>query len=179
MLSQFFGVVLDRSEDTAKMRVQRLSIAERTFYQLENAMTQARSSTKARLVVHPLAEEPDLSPSHVKAPLAAQRTAIKAEEAIKYSDLNDEFQWAISRASGSPRVVRTADSIAGQVRVLVHSAARVGGRPYQSLNEHPSIVETIAHGDYMGAGTQALARALSSEGTLLDVLNASSPGTKY
>lgn len=134
-----------------------------------------------RLAAELTASRPDHAAVAVrlKRNLAAQRIAIKEEEMMRYADLNHDFHLKISQASGSQRVAKISDSIAGQVRLLVNSSARVPGRPGQSLEEHAAIVEAIATGDSLSAGTYALAHALNSEETLLDLLNSSSAEAKH
>lgn len=217
---------------TRKMVAQRTSVSEYAYIELRERILHGHFAPGAKLVVRPITEELDLSPTPVKSALAAlekeglirvvpnrgyfvetfdaaevreicavrgaldrlaaelaaskpdhmdlaerldrnlvaQRYAVEVGKTDDYADLNHEFHRMIWESCGNRRTAMFLNSIAGQVRLLVNSSARVHGRPGRSLNEHEAIVGAIRTGDGPNAGAYALAHALNSEDTLLDVL---------
>lgn len=214
------------------MVMQRVSVTEYAYMALRERILHGHFPPGTKLVVRPLTEELELSPTPVKTALAAlekeglirvvpnrgyfvetfdakevkeicavrgamdrlaaelaaskpdhtaladklesnldaQRSAIGADRTDEYADLNHEFHRMIWEGCGNRRAAKFLDSIAGQVRLLVNSSARVPGRPSRSLEEHKAIVEALRAGDAASAGAHALKHALNSEETLLDVL---------
>jgi DNA-binding GntR family transcriptional regulator len=214
------------------MVAQRTSASEYAYIELRERILHGHFSPGAKLVVRPLTEELDLSPTPVKTALAAlekeglirvvpnrgyfvetfdaaevreicvvrgvldrlaaelaaskpdhtdlakrlernleaQRYAVEIGRTEEYADLNHEFHRMISESCGNRRVAIFSNSIAGQVRLLVNSSARVHGRPGRSLDEHEAIVKAVRAGDGPNAGAQALTHVLNSEDTLLEVL---------
>ena len=79
--------------------------------------------------------------------LAGQRRAAQAGEMESYGDLDLAFHRRLWEASGNKRLLRTAESIDGQIRLLINSSAAIPGRLSASLDEHEAIVAAVSKGD--------------------------------
>ena len=64
----------------------------------------------------------------------------------RYGDLDLEFHRALWEASGNRRLAQVAETIAGQLRLLISTSALVPGRIGSSLDEHEAIVQAIEDG---------------------------------
>ena len=74
--------------------------------------------------------------------LAEQREG-GGDDLERYGDLDLEFHRALWEASGNRRLAQMAETIAGQLRLLISTSAMVPGRIASSLEEHAAIVEAI------------------------------------
>jgi DNA-binding GntR family transcriptional regulator len=64
----------------------------------------------------------------------------------RYADLDLDFHRAIWQASGNGRLLRTAETLMGQVRLLISTSAAVPGRLAASIEEHDAIVRHLREG---------------------------------
>lgn len=69
----------------------------------------------------------------------------------RYGDLDMTFHRLIWQESGNGRLLEIAESLTGQVRLLISTSAKVPGRLERSLGEHRRIVHSIAERDAGGA----------------------------
>lgn len=95
--------------------------------------------------------------------LKEQRAAVCAGDLPHYADLNTEFHRAIWEASKNERLVRAADYLLGQIRLLVNTSAGLPGRPGQSVREHAEIARALRNGDATVAGQLVVAHAKHSD----------------
>ena len=99
-----------------------------------------------------------------------QRAAVRSGDLLRYADLNTEFHSAIWAASKNGRLVRAADNLLGQIRLLVTTSAGMPGRPGQLVREHAKIASALRAGDANAAGRLVVAHACRSEEALLEHL---------
>lgn len=102
-----------------------------------------------------------------------QRAAVRSGDLSQYADLNTEFHSAIWTASKNGRLIRAADNLLGQIRLLVTTSAGMPGRPGQSVREHAEIARSLRAGDATTAGRLVVAHACRSEEALLECLGGS------
>lgn len=100
--------------------------------------------------------------------LKEQRKVVRSGDLITYADLNQDFHSAIWAASGNSRLIGVADTLLGQVRLLVNTSAGRPGRPRESLTEHAEIITALRNGDAASAATLAGQHACRSEEALLE-----------
>jgi DNA-binding GntR family transcriptional regulator len=75
--------------------------------------------------------------------LARQRKAAQVGEMSSYGDLDLSFHRAFWEASSNKRLLRIAEGIDGQIRLLINSSAAIPGRLAASLGEHEAIVRAV------------------------------------
>lgn len=123
-----------------------------------------------RLAAELAAEQPDRTElvRFLNANIKEQRESIRADDLLHYADLNSDFHSAIWKASGNGRLVRVADSLLGQVRLLVTTSSGVPGRALASVREHVKIVAALRAGDTELAAQLAGDHACRSELALLE-----------
>lgn len=109
------------------------------IYELREAL----ESLSARLAVR--RGDPAL-PAKLNALLKEQRSCARHEDFEHYGDLDLEFHRTLWEASGNRRLVQAAETLAGQLRLLISTSAIVPGRLNASLAEHGEIVECIKEG---------------------------------
>ncbi len=128
-----------------------------------------------RLAAELAANQPDRTElaSELDANIKKQRAAVRSGDLSRYADLNNQFHSAIWAASKNERLVRAADNLLGQIRLLVTTSAGMPGRPGQSVREHAEIARTLHSGDATAAGRLVVAHARRSEEALLERLGSS------
>ena len=109
------------------------------IYELREAL----ESLSARLAVR--RGDPAL-PAKLNALLKEQRSCARHEDLEHYGDLDLEFHRALWEASGNRRLVQTAETLAGQLRLLISTSAIVPGRLDASLAEHGEIIDSVKEG---------------------------------
>jgi len=119
------------------------------IYELREAL----ESLSARLAVR--RGDPALAVK-LNALLKEQRSCARHEDLEHYGDLDLEFHRALWEASGNRRLVQAAETLAGQLRLLISTSAMVPGRLDSSLAEHGEIIDSIKEGSEARA-----ARAMS------------------
>jgi len=128
-----------------------------------------------RLAAELAANQPDHTElaSELDANIQKQRAAVRSGDLSRYADLNNQFHSAIWAASKNERLVRAADNLLGQIRLLVTTSAGMPGRPEESVREHAEIARTLHSGDATAAGRLVVAHACRSEEALLERLGSS------
>ncbi|MCL6526832.1 MAG: GntR family transcriptional regulator [Thermaceae bacterium] len=79
--------------------------------------------------------------------LAQQRKAAERGDLGFYGDLDLEFHKAFWEASRNRRLLATAETIDGQIRILINSSAVIPGRLPESRAEHEAILQAVAGQD--------------------------------
>lgn len=69
------------------------------------------------------------------------------DDVARYADLDMAFHRTIWNASANGRLLRTAETLMGQVRLLIRTSAAVPGRLSASIDEHDRIVQHLRGGD--------------------------------
>lgn len=64
----------------------------------------------------------------------------------RYGDLDIDFHRALWEASGNQRLLQTAETLIGQVRLLISTSARVRERLEFPLEEHALILDALENG---------------------------------
>lgn len=77
--------------------------------------------------------------------------AAEAGDSEQYGQLDFELHQAIWEASQSPRLIKLAETLSGQIRLLMSRSNTLQGRLPSSLTEHRRIVAAILSGDASGA----------------------------
>ena len=85
-------------------------------------------------------------PVRLDALLKEQRSCARHEDLEHYGDLDLEFHRALWEASANRRLVQAAETLAGQLRLLISTSAKVPGRLDSSLAEHGEIIDSIKEG---------------------------------
>lgn len=75
--------------------------------------------------------------------LVKQREAAKKRDIETYGDLDLAFHRLFWEASGSKRLLATAETIDGQIRMLINSSAVIPGRLSKSRAEHEAILLAV------------------------------------
>ncbi|AWR87311.1 GntR family transcriptional regulator [Meiothermus taiwanensis] len=70
-----------------------------------------------------------------------------------YGDLDLAFHRTFWEAAGSKRLLATAETIDGQIRMLINSSAAIPGRLPQSRAEHQAILQAVRDKDPQAAET--------------------------
>lgn len=68
-----------------------------------------------------------------------------------YGDLDLAFHRTFWEAAGSKRLLATAETIDGQIRMLINSSAAIPGRLPQSRAEHQAILQAVRDKDPQAA----------------------------
>jgi len=87
--------------------------------------------------------------------LAKQREAAQKGDIETYGDLDLAFHRTLWEAAGSRRLLATAETIDGQIRMLINSSAVIPGRLPLSRAEHETIVRAV-----LGKNPQAAEAAM-------------------
>ncbi|WP_299432295.1 GntR family transcriptional regulator [uncultured Meiothermus sp.] len=75
--------------------------------------------------------------------LIKQREAAEKRDLETYGDLDLAFHRSFWEASGSKRLLATAETIDGQIRMLINSSAAIPGRLPRSRAEHEAILQAV------------------------------------
>lgn len=110
-----------------------------------------------------LARSPD-------ATIRLQRAAVRDDDLSRYADLNTEFHRALLNGSRNGRLIRHAENLYGQIRLLVNTSAGLPGRPKEAIREHAAIARAIRAGDTAAAEQIAVDHACRSKSALLQRL---------
>lgn len=111
--------------------------------------------------------ERDAFSDRLDANIERQREAIESGDLQGYADLNNEFHRGVCEASSNGRLIHAADSLFGQIRLLVKSSSGVPGRPSESVAEHEAIAAALRRGDSRTAARLSVQHACRSEAALL------------
>jgi DNA-binding GntR family transcriptional regulator len=76
-----------------------------------------------------------------------QREAADQGDIGTYGDLDLAFHRTFWQAAGSKRLLATAETIDGQIRMLINSSAAIPGRLPQSRAEHEAILQAVRDKD--------------------------------
>ena len=99
--------------------------------------------------------------------LARARVAVERDETAVFGELDLAFHRTIWQASASPLVVRIAELVEGQIRLLVATGARAPGRMPIALAEHKRIYKAILGRKSADAEAAMLTHIKKSQETLL------------
>ncbi|GIW28622.1 MAG: GntR family transcriptional regulator [Meiothermus sp.] len=80
-----------------------------------------------------------------------QREAAEQGDIEAYGDLDLAFHRTFWEAAGSKRLLATAETIDGQIRMLINSSAAIPGRLPQSRAEHQAILQAVRDKDPQAA----------------------------
>lgn len=80
-----------------------------------------------------------------------QREAAERGDIDTYGDLDLAFHRTFWEAAGSKRLLATAETIDGQIRMLINSSAAIPGRLPQSRAEHQAILQAVRDKDPQAA----------------------------
>ncbi|WP_337871579.1 GntR family transcriptional regulator [Meiothermus sp.] len=72
-----------------------------------------------------------------------QREAADRRDIETYGDLDLAFHRCLWEASGSKRLLAAAETIDGQIRMLINSSAAIPGRLPKSRAEHEAILQAV------------------------------------
>lgn len=86
--------------------------------------------------------QPDLAP-RLEAVFSAQQQAAESGRLGIYGDLDLDFHRTLWEASHNRRLLAAAESIDGQIRLLINSSAAIPGRLAGSRAEHQAIVRAV------------------------------------
>lgn len=82
---------------------------------------------------------------------ARQAQAAEAGDLEAYGDLDLAFHRTLWEAAGSRRLLAIAETMDGQIRLLIGSSAAIPGRLLQSRAEHQAVLDTVRARDPEGA----------------------------
>lgn len=80
-----------------------------------------------------------------------QCEAAERNDIDTYGDLDLAFHRTLWEAAGSKRLLATAETIDGQIRMLINSSAAIPGRLPQSRAEHQAILQAVRDKDPQAA----------------------------
>lgn len=126
-----------------------VAIPHRGYFVLEPSLEDIREIYSLREVLEGLAAR--LAVEHGGKTLAPklerffskQREAADKGHLERYGDLDLDFHKALWEASGSKRLLATAETIDGQIRMLINSSAAIPGRLLGSRAEHEAILRAV------------------------------------
>ncbi|RDI95230.1 GntR family transcriptional regulator [Meiothermus sp. QL-1] len=104
-----------------------------------------------------------------------QTQAAEAGALETYADLDLAFHRTLWEAAGSKRLLATAETMVGQIRLLISSSATVPGRLPQSRAEHQAILEAVRSKDPEAAEAAMRAHVRNAGQALAAFLEVSSP----
>lgn len=99
--------------------------------------------------------------------MARARVAVERDETAVFGELDLAFHRTIWQASASPLIVRIAELVEGQIRLLVATGARAPGRMPIALAEHERIYKAILRRKSADAEAAMLTHIRKSQETLL------------
>jgi DNA-binding GntR family transcriptional regulator len=102
----------------------------------------------------------------LKRMLREQLSCVRSEDLEHYGDLDLEFHRILWEASGNWRLIQAAETLAGQLRLLISTSARATGRLDRSLEEHGAIIDAIEAGKPAQAA-RAMSRHVQHAGEAL------------
>ncbi|WP_027882682.1 GntR family transcriptional regulator [Meiothermus rufus] len=126
-----------------------VAIPHRGYFVLEPSLEDVREIYSLREVLEGLAARLAVENNGKALLRKLQRLFQKQGEAAErgdmesYGDLDLAFHRCFWEASGSRRLLATAETIDGQIRMLINSSAAIPGRLSQSRAEHQAILEAV------------------------------------
>lgn len=150
-----------------------VAVPHRGYFVLEPSPEDIREIYNLREVLEGLAAR--LAVEHDGKTLAAklerlltrQREAAERGDLEAYGDLDLAFHKAIWEAAQSRRLLATAETIDGQIRMLINSSAAIPGRLPDSRAEHEAIVRAVRGRD-PEAAESAMRRHVRNAGRALE-----------
>jgi DNA-binding GntR family transcriptional regulator len=150
-----------------------VGVAHRGYFVLEPSLEDVREIYPLREVLEGLAaristenQDRELA-GQLGAILSQQRQAAQVGQMESYGDLDLAFHRRLWEASGNKRLLRAAESIDGQIRLLINSTAAIPGRLSASLDEHQAIVEAVLQG-HAAAAEEAMRGHVQRAGKALE-----------
>ena len=149
------------------------SLPRRGYFVPALSHTEQRELYLLRSVIEGLGAR--LAAQQLSAELAARLTdllaqfasACELEDSELYGNLDFELHQVIWEASRSPRLIKLAETLSGQIRLLMSRSNTLQGRLPSSLTEHRRIVAALLAGDDAGAETEMRAH-LEQAAQLMD-----------
>lgn len=78
---------------------------------------------------------------------AEQEACGREGDLERYGDLDMDFHRALWEAAGNGRLLRTAETLIGQVRLLISTSAQARGRLEASVEEQARILDALENGE--------------------------------
>lgn len=130
-----------------------VAVPHRGYFVLEPGLEDVREIYSLREVLEGLAARLAVQ-NHGKALLRKlerlfekQCQAADQRDIEAYGDLDLAFHRCFWEASGNKRLLATAETIDGQIRMLINSSAAIPGRLSRSRAEHESILQAVRDGN--------------------------------
>ncbi len=126
-----------------------VAVPHRGYFVLEPSLEDVREIYSLREVLEGLAarlaveNDGKVLQKKLEKLLAKQREAAEKRDIDTYGDLDLEFHRTFWEASGSKRLLATAETIDGQIRMLINSSAAIPGRLPLSRAEHEAILQAV------------------------------------
>lgn len=126
-----------------------VAIPHRGYFVLEPSLEDIREIYSLREVLEGLAARLAVEKngktlgSKLEKLLTKQRQAADKGDIEAYGDLDLDFHRTLWEASGSRRLLATAETIDGQIRMLINSSAAIPGRLQHSRAEHEAILRAV------------------------------------
>ena len=126
-----------------------VAVPHRGYFVLEPTLEDIREIYNLREVLEGLAAR--LAVEHDGRSLAGkleklltkQHKAADKGDLESYGDLDLAFHRTLWEAAGNKRLLATAETIDGQIRMLINSSAAIPGRLPESRAEHEAIVQAV------------------------------------
>ncbi|MCX7784441.1 MAG: GntR family transcriptional regulator [Meiothermus sp.] len=126
-----------------------VAVPHRGYFVLEPSLEDVREIYSLREVLEGLAarlaveNDGKVLQKKLEKLLSKQREAAEKRDIDTYGDLDLEFHRTFWEASGSKRLLATAETIDGQIRMLINSSAAIPGRLPKSRAEHEAILQAV------------------------------------
>ncbi|PZA07228.1 MULTISPECIES: GntR family transcriptional regulator [unclassified Meiothermus] len=149
-----------------------VAVPHRGYFVLEPTLEDVQEIYRLREVLEGLAarlaveNNGKVLPRKLEKVLQRQRKAAEQGDIESYGDLDLTFHRTLWEAAGNKRLLAVAETIDGQIRLLINSSAVIPGRLPLSLAEHEAILEAVGRRDAeaaeaaMRAHVQQAGRAL-------------------
>lgn len=92
-------------------------------------------------------EHRDAAAAELTSALRELRQAAKLRDRVAMSDADQAFHETLVRSSGSPRLVRMADTLLVETRMCLHALQEHYPEPEDLVEEHRLLVDAVLSGD--------------------------------
>jgi len=136
-----------------------VAVPHRGYFVLEPTLEDVQEIYRLREVLEGLAarlaveESGKTLPAKLERILERQRKAAERGDIAGYGDLDLSFHRTLWQAARNRRLLAVAETLDGQIRLLINSSAAIPGRLPLSLAEHEAVLEAIAAHDPDAAET--------------------------
>ncbi|MBI5813722.1 MAG: GntR family transcriptional regulator [Meiothermus silvanus] len=130
-----------------------VAVPHRGYFVLEPTLEDVREIYRLREVLEGLAarlaveNNGKILPRKLEKVLQRQRKAAEQGDIESYGDLDLSFHRTLWEAASNKRLLAVAETIDGQIRLLINSSAAIPGRLPSSLAEHEAILQAVAAHD--------------------------------